>query len=569
MILALILGPAAAGALAFVLRADWLRRGLLVAAAMAHAGMTGYAWVHRPAPALGGWLELDATGLLFLSITSLLFLAAAFYGVSYLAHESHGVRKDFEENLFFSNAPEQVFTGCLLLFLATMTLVTASQHFGLLWVAVEATTLASSPLIYFHRHHRSLEATWKYLLICSVGIALALLGNFLLAVAAGQAGRHVPIVAADLVRHATQMNVPWLKAAFLFFLVGYGTKMGLAPLHTWLPDAHSEAPSAVSALLSGALLNCAFLGILRIQQVLAAAGQGVFGQELLLVFGLASMAVAAVFLVSQADYKRMLAYSSVEHMGILAAGIGIGGTASFGAMLHAVNHSIAKAMLFFVAGNILAAYKTKATGEVRGVLGVLPVSGVLWLAGFLAITGSPPFGLFLSELTIIRAAVEQGHVATAVAFVALLAVIFVGMAGVVISMAQGTPPETTVRPRRETVLSVGPAIVLGLLVLGMGLYVPPAVREAVQKAAATTGLGDNSSYGHGRHGDAETRGRGEAATTIAGAAVPHTTTTTTTARAEARTSNMATAIMWSRAGGRKHGYERRDHGTQATAAEGF
>lgn len=488
MIAALILVPMIAGLLAFAVKNDSLRRALLVLTAVAHAAMTGYAWVHRPLAMFDGWLLLDPLGLLFLSITSLLFLAAAVYGASYLARESHGRKKDIEENLFFSNAPEQVFTGCLLLFLSTMTLVTVSQHFGLLWVAVEATTLASSPLIYFHRQHRSLEATWKYLLICSVGIALALLGTFFLAAAARPIGAHASMVLADLVRKAGSMNVLWLKAAFLFFLVGYGTKMGLAPLHTWLPDAHSEAPSVVSALLSGALLNCAFVAILRMQQVCMAAGQGAFGQQLLLVFGLLSMAVAAVFIISQADYKRMLAYSSVEHMGILALGIGIGGMASFGTMLHAVNHSVTKAMLFFVAGNILAVYKTKATGEVKGVLRVLPVSGVLWLAGFLAITGSPPFGLFLSEFTILKAAVDTGHIFAAIACAALLVVIFIGMASVVLTMAQGEPGSGLPSPaRREAVLSIVPPAVLGTIVLVLGVYVPPVVSQAIHSAAAVLG----------------------------------------------------------------------------------
>jgi hydrogenase-4 component F len=284
------------------------------------------------------------------------------------------------------------------------------------------------------------------------------------------------------------MNMPMLKAAFLFFLVGYGTKMGLAPLHTWLPDAHSEAPSVVSALLSGALLNCAFVAILRIQQVCIAAGEAAFGQQLLIVFGLFSMAVAAVFIISQADYKRMLAYSSVEHMGILALGIGIGGMATFGAMLHAVNHSLTKAMLFFIAGNILAAYKTKSTREVKGVMRVLPISGLLWMAGFLAITGSPPFGLFLSEFTILKAAVERGHTAAAIACAALLAVIFIGMAAVVINMAQGqAPSHMPARPKREAILSVLPPAVLGAIVLMLGVYIPPAVNEAVRRAAALLG----------------------------------------------------------------------------------
>jgi hydrogenase-4 component F len=369
-----------------------------------------------------------------------------------------------------------------------MTLVTVSQAFGLLWVGVEATTLASAPLIYFHRHHRSLEATWKYLLVCSVGIALALLGNFFLAVAAsGHDGTSVSLAVPDLVREASTLDVPWLKAAFLLFLVGYGTKMGLAPLHTWLPDAHSEAPSVVSALLSGALLNCALLGIVRAQQVCAAAGQAAFGRELLVGFGLVSMAVAAVFVVGQSDYKRMLAYSSVEHMGILTLGLGLGGAGVFGGMLHAVNHSLTKAALFLVAGNILAEYRTKSTSEVRGILRVLPGSGMLWIAGLFAITGSPPFGCFLSELTILKAAFDDGRDVVAIAYLALLAVIFVGMATAVLGMAQGPAPAAHAGARRERLLAVAPAGVLAALVLLLGVYVPPVVRSAVEEAARALG----------------------------------------------------------------------------------
>ena len=393
MMLALLGFPFWGGCAAFLLRTDRPRRILLVACAILHLFLTVAAWKVQVKPEFNGWLALDSLGLLFLTLTSVLFLAAAIYAVGYLRQESRGRIKDFEEGGFFSNEPEAVFIGCLLFFLGTMTLVTLSQRFGLLWVAIEATTLSSAPLIYFHRHHRSLEAAWKYLLICSVGIALALLGSFFLVVAAqGTGGR--TLVVQDLVQDAAHLQIPWLKAAFLLLLVGYGTKMGLAPLHTWLPDAHSEAPSVVSALLSGALLNCAFLGILRAVQVCAAAGLLPFVQGLLTGFGLLSMGVAAVFIVGQADYKRMLAYSSVEHMGILALGVGLGGAGIFGALLQAVNHSLTKAMLFLTAGNILGVYKTKAVSGVRGALRVLPVSGALWVAGFLMITGSPPFGLF-------------------------------------------------------------------------------------------------------------------------------------------------------------------------------
>jgi hydrogenase-4 component F len=485
IVLLLILVPALAGGIAFFIRADNTRRALLVATAGAHAGLTIAAWFWKPAPALGGWLALDGLGLLFLSITSALFLPVSVYAVSYLRRERHGGIKDIEESLLFDNAPEATFTACLLLFLTAMTLVTLSQHVGLLWVAVEATTLASAPLIYFHRHHRSLEATWKYLLICSVGIALALLGNFFLAVAASKSGgEQIPMVFGDLITHAAQLHIPWLKAAFLLILVGYGTKMGLAPLHTWLPDAHSESPSVISALLSGALLNCAFLGIIRTQQVCTAAGLGDFTRELLVGFGLVSMAVAAVFIVGQSDFKRMLAYSSVEHVGILSLGIGLGGVGVFGALLHAVNHSLTKAMLFLVAGNILGAYHTKSTTEVRGVLRVLPVSGVLWVAGLFAITGSPPFGPFLSEFIILKASLDQGRTVVAIIYLALLAVIFIGMVTIALRMAQGA---ATKEPQREPLIAVLPPMLLGVGVLVLGIYIQPVISELLHQTARALG----------------------------------------------------------------------------------
>ena len=486
MLLALIVVPTIAGLAAFAVRSAAGRRALLLATALAHAGLTVAAWVLRPGPSRGGALALDDIGLLFLAITSAIFLAAAVYAVGYLARERAERHGDFQEGFLFSNAPEAVFVGCLLVFLATMTLVTLSQHFGLLWVAIEATTLVSAPLIYFHRHHRSLEATWKYLMVCSVGIGLALLGSFFLAVAAVGPGRpSIPLTLADLVAGSSRLQLPWLKASFLLLLVGYGTKMGLFPLHTWLPDAHSESPSVVSALLSGALLNCAFLGIVRAQQVLSAAGQGSFGRELLTVFGLTSMGFAAVFLLQQADYKRLLAYSSVEHMGVLALGVGLSGLAGYGALLHAVNHSATKAMLFLTAGNLLARVRTKSTADTRGVLRIAPVSGVLWLVGLLAITGSPPFGPFLSELTILRGAMEQGRGAVAALYLTFLALAFVGMATVMLRMAQGEPtPSAVASGEREPWLAVLPPVTLAVLVTMLGVWVPRALDGVVRTAAA-------------------------------------------------------------------------------------
>lgn len=486
MIAALLAVPAVAGAVAYLLHSDAQRRGVLVAAALAHAGLAVACIVRPPAPVAGGWLGLDPLGRFFLIITSLLFACAALYAVGYLRREGGAVRRDLEDGLLFVNAPEATFTACLLFFVAAMTLVAMSRHFGVLWIAIEATTLTSAPLIYFHRQHRSLEATWKYLLICSVGIALALLGGFFLAVAAtGRGGHPLPLVVDALIAAGPHLHPAWLRAAFIFFLVGYGTKMGLAPLHTWLPDAHSEAPSVVSALLSGALLNCAFLGIVRVQQVCAAAGEAAFGQSLLVVFGLLSIAAAAVFIVNQTDYKRLLAYSSVEHMGIVALGVGLGGTAAFGALLHALNHSVVKAMLFLVAGNLVAAYRSKEVAAVRGALRRVPASGALWLAGLFAITGCPPFGTFLSELVVLRGAIDAGRGGVAVLYLGLLAVVFIGMSAAVLPMAQGAAPaEGDYGPaRREAWLAILPPAALVTVAGVLGLYIPGPLQGLIAQAA--------------------------------------------------------------------------------------
>ncbi len=513
MILFLIALPLLAGTLAFFIRSDRARRTLLVIVPLVHAGLVAAASFVRPRPVLGGWLALDSLELLFLAITSLLTVAASVYAVGYLAREKHP-RPVSPDGFLFSNAPEATFTGCFLLFLGTMTLVAAAQHFGLMWVAVEATTLTSAPLIHFHRNPRSLEAAWKYLLICSVGIAIALLGNFFLVVASSSV--HGPLTMAGLMRQAGSLNPVWLKAAFLLLLVGYGTKMGLAPLHTWLPDAHSEAPSVVSALLSGALLNCAFLAILRAHAVCATAGLASFSGGLLVLLGLVSMGFAAAFIVGQKDFKRMLAYSSVEHMGIAALGVGLGGAAGFGALLHVMNHSLTKAMLFFLSGTILATYQDKSTSRVNGVLRVLPITGVLWMAGFLAITGTPPFGPFVSELSVLRGALDGHHWLVAVLYVLFLTVIFIGMAGVFLRMSFGprggtseierpetsgprgttlgtSEPGTSMPPApaatvREPVLAWLPPLALGICVLVLGLWIPSPLRESITESLRILGV---------------------------------------------------------------------------------
>ncbi len=490
MLYALILVPMVSGLMSLLLPTERPQRIILLAAATTHLALAIAIVFRQPEPILNDWVQVDALGLLFLIITSTVFFAAAVYAVGYLQKEIRTPRPDWVEGVLFSNAPQRLFVGCMLLFLSAMTLVTVSHHLGLLWVAMEGTTLASAPLIYFHRHHRSLEATWKYLLICSVGIALALLGVFFLGAAGLSDGKGPePLLLGNLIQSAQSLNRTWLQTAFLLLLVGYGTKMGLAPMHTWLPDAHSESPSVVSALMSAALLNCAFLGILRVYQIAIAAGAGDFARELLIAFGLISMAVAAVFIIRQADYKRMLAYSSVEHMGILALGVGIGGAATFGAMFHAMNHSLAKGLLFLVAGNILALYRTTASRGVRGVLHLLPISGGLWIIGFLAITGSPPFSSFFSEYVILQAIFTQGHVLVAIMFLALLSMVFIGMGVAVLRMAQGEPWQKPASPRMESIWAVAPPIALAAILLLFGFYLPTRLENMMHNAALLLGGG--------------------------------------------------------------------------------
>ena len=484
---ALVAIPMLAGALAFVLKPDGVRRALLVVTAAIHLALALAALWLRPAVQPGAWIGLDDASLLFLLITSVLFLAAAVYAIVYLRTESAGDHRDpYEESLLFDNAPEAVFTGCLLMFLGTMSLVEISRHLGLTWVGVEATTLASAPLVYFHRHRRSLEAVWKYLMICSVGIALALLGLFALASVESLPSMQFD----DVLASAAALPPAWLKAAFILMLVGYGTKMGLAPMHTWLPDAHSEAPSLVSALLSGSLLNCAFLALWRLAQLCFAAGLDRFAQDLLLVLGFVSIALAAVFIVGQRDFKRLLAYSSVENMGILAVGVGLGPAGAAGALLHAVNHSLIKASLFLLAGNLLVLYGSRSTDAVRGACRSVPATARLWLIGLLAIGGMPPFGAFISKFTIFKAALDAGRPWVGVLLLGLVLVVFSAMSGTGLRMVMGAPSPTSGAQQRARPLAlwVAPSLVLLACALLLGLFLPDFLAGLIQRASGAAGV---------------------------------------------------------------------------------
>jgi hydrogenase-4 component F len=471
--LAIIVVPALLAALAFALPAR-ARPWVLIAGAALHAAGTAALWVLRPGPALSSWFALDAAGLLALTTVSAVFLPCAVYVKGYLA--THPERDN------------RVFTGSLLVLLAAMTGVALVQNLGLLWVIIEITTLATAPLIYFRHDALSLEATWKYLMVCSLGIALALLGTFFLALASAAPGGPRSLLLADLVASGGALSRPWVRAGFVFLLAGYGTKMGLAPFHAWKPDAYGEAPGVLGALLSGGVTNVAFLALVRVTSVCQGAGEGTFARAGLTGLGLLSMAVAAVFMVGQRDLKRLLAYSSVEHMGILALGVGLGGVAGAGAFFHMLNNGVTKSVLFLTAGNIQRAFGTKQVDELRGAARVLPVSGPLFLAGFLAITGSPPFAPFFSELAILRGALLGDRPWVAAAYLILLAVIFLTMGATVLRVVQGRPgPDVEPREFRDAPLTAGPPLVLLAAVLALGLWVPRALHALFEAAAAAVG----------------------------------------------------------------------------------
>jgi hydrogenase-4 component F len=471
MAIALVMTPILLAVLAALVQSTRWRPWLVPLGATAHLVLVTFALRGPGVGAFHGWLVLDPLGRVVLPLISLLFFACALYVPTYLR-----LRAD---------RPSRVFCAAILALLAMMTLITLSHHLGLMWVALEANTLASAPLLYFNSNPRSIEATWKYVLIGGVGIALALLGSFFLAYSALHAGHEASLLVDDLVRQAPQLSRPWLHAAFVVLLVGYGTKMGLAPMHTWKPDAYGEAPGLVGALMAGGLTTCAFLALLRFFKICVAAGEGAFARELLIFFGIFSMVVAGVFLARQRDYKRMLAYSSVEHMGILVLGVGVGGLALYGALLHLINNAIAKGVMFLSAANIHRSFESKSTEVVSGALRRVPVSGALFLAGFFAVTGSPPFGPFLSELTILRGIIGDSRYGLAAVFLLLLLVVFVGMGSTVLAVVQGEPRSDLPRNGfHDTPGTVGPILALMALVVLLGVYVPPIVHEAIAAAAS-------------------------------------------------------------------------------------
>src|SRR5579875_3479513 len=459
VLLPVLFVPLVAGGACFLLRRRWWYEIITLASAtivLIFAGITtdevmNSGYVH----ALADWLYADALSAVILLVVAFVGVTAALYSIGYLREDmreqdvtqGEGLRRVRQYYVLFN------------LFFFSMLVVPVSNSLGILWIAIEGTTLASLFLVSFYRTGEALEAAWKYVIVGSVGIALALFGTILTYYSAVQVlGTSYNLNWSILAPVAARLNPNVIRLAFLFTVIGYGTKAGLAPMHTWLPDAHSEAPSPISAMLSGVLLNCALYGILRFYTLTVPALGSVYPSALLLTFGLLSLLVAAV--------------------------LAFGGSPGFyGALLQLLNHAITKSLLFFASGQVLLKYETKTINRVSGVIKLLPFTGSMLMIGGLAITGSPPFGLFTSELSIFSAGFRQGYVAEAIIMLVLIALIFTGFLFYLNKMVFGKVSAAS-RPGEISYLCVLAMALSGLLVVGLGVLIPTPLSALLHQAAA-------------------------------------------------------------------------------------
>jgi hydrogenase-4 component F len=419
--------------------------------------------------------QADALSAFVASFIALVGLAAAMHSIGHLREE---VRK---EVIGFRRVRQYFVLFHLFFFAMFSAAVTASPV--LMWAAVEATTLASAFLVTFYNKPSALEAGWKFLIINSVGLLLGFLGTLLFLAAAGGAGASGAFVTwSTLLGLSAALNPLLLKIAFVFVLVGFGTKVGFVPMHTWLPDAHSKAPVPISALLSGVLLNIALVGILRFRTVVDATVDPAFTSSLLIGFGIVSLMVAAFIIYVQKNYKRLLAYSSIEHMGVIALGFGVGGAGVFFALFHMLYHALLKPILFFSAGNFFLKYSSTKIAQVRGALSVVPVSAVLFFAALLAVAGVPPSGIFFTELGILSAGIGS-HPYVMMLMLAGLLIIFAGFIRHGSAMLFGEAPSDI--PRGEvsnwTVVSIA---FLFVVFAAVSFAVPASLTALISHAAA-------------------------------------------------------------------------------------
>src|SRR3989339_2134212 len=366
---------------------------------------------------LGSFFFIDALSAFFIFLIALINLSSSLYSIGYFAAET-------QEGLITERKTSAYYV-LYNLFAFAMFFVTVVSNLGIMWVAIEMTTLISAFLVGFDNSKKSIEVSWKYIIICSAGIALALFGTILLYYTVAQHGGINSLNWTEILAVASKLDPQVMKVVFLFILVGYGTKAGLAPMHTWLPDAHSQALSPVSALLSGVLLKTAIYAILRYSVITNLCLGSAFSSHLFVFFGVLSLAVSAGLVLVQKDIKRLLAYSSIEHIGIIMLGFGLGGImGTYGALLHIFNHAVTKSLLFFGAGNLVNAYGSNKIHSMRGALQVLPFTGFMVLLGIFALSGFPPFSIFFSELMILASAFNQGYYVLAGLILLTLAIVF-------------------------------------------------------------------------------------------------------------------------------------------------
>ncbi len=467
--LAMVVAPAAAIVLLMLMRRPRAAEMInLIASAISLISITAILLISpvRPTVFWNGYVVIDGLGVWTILCAAIVYFLASIFAVGYMRLLGEPERL----HRFYA-----MFAG-----FALSTLIgPMMNNAGLYWIAVEVTTLISTFLVAYEREATSIEAAWKYIIIVSAGISLALLGTILFY----WSGTFVLGPTYDMTWDALRLVAPHLNPAlaslsFLLVLIGFGTKAGLAPMHTWLPDAHSEGPAPVSALLSGALLNTAMVGIVRYLAVADAAGISTLARGALVALGAFSLFVAALFIVRQSGLKRLMAYSSVEHMGVIALGFGFGGSLGVaGALYHMVSHSLNKSAMFFGAGSIMRAYGAKRIPSIRLVGQSYPVLGGLWLAGAVAITGAPPFALFLSELAIVRAGLAASHWLVVALIAILLVVIFVGFLNHFREMYFEEPRHKREKMPSISAWCVAPMWLSLLPLLVMGLWWPQQLWE--------------------------------------------------------------------------------------------
>lgn len=408
------------------------------------------------------YIRLDLLGAWVILCVAVVYMLSSIYAVGYMRL----LKEDDRLPVFYA-----LFSG----FALTMLLACVMNNAGVYWITIELTTLVSTFLVGFEQEAESTEAAWKYIVVVSAGLALSLLGTvFFYWGGTFVVGPSYAMTWDVLRQNAPHVSPPLLVVAFLLVLVGYGTKAGLAPMHTWLPDAHSESPAPVSAMLSGALLNTAIAGIARYLGVVNNTSVRFFAHSAVVAFGIFSFAIAAFFILRQKGIKRLMAYSSVEHISVQAMGFGFGGVFGVaGALYHMINHSLNKSLMFFGAGNAMRGYGTKEIANIRGVLKASPVSGMLWLLGAVGIAGAPPFALFLSEYTVLRAGVHGPYLWAAILFMLLLIVIFIGFLAHFRAMYFDPSPAAEELPRLGYVVwRVLPMWLAFVPLLVMGLWWP-------------------------------------------------------------------------------------------------